>query len=368
MKNTIRKIFRVLLYVIGSVIALFAVLLIIIRINSSGKAEPVKNANGDTPPNSIAIIKDTVINGMAQRLTIRGHDRSNPVLLRVHGGPGKLEPPQAYRATNIDLEEFFTVCYWDQRGVGPAFDPSIDDPKYTIEQIVQDGLVVTAFLKEEFNQPKIYIEGTSTGAVIAPLMVREKPDFYTAYIGVAQPVDGKANEKLSYDFVLAEATRRDDTLALKELRRIGPPPYKSIEQGNDAVQVERFYADKYSPKQPPILGTMDIMKLMFLYDGWSMGYKFSLMSNGMYSESTPVLWPQFASINMMDEIKEYPVPIYIMHGEEDHFTEFSLSKMYFDSLVAPKKRFYTFKNTGHAIHYDRPEKYREIYLEEILKK
>lgn len=366
MKKVFKKIVKVILYLIGSVVALLLIVLIIIRMNSSEDPEAVIDADGNTPPNSIAMIKDTVINGMGQRLTIRGHDKSNPVLLRVHGGPGKLEPPQVYRATNTDLEEHFTVCYWDQRGVGPAFDPSVSDPKYTIEQIVQDGLVVTKYLREMLGKQKIYIEGTSTGAVIAPLMVREKPGFYAAYIGIAQPVDGKANEKLSYDFVLSEATRREDTMAMRELSRIGPPPYETIEQGNEAVQIERFYADKYSPKTPPILSTMDIMKLIFLYDGWSMGFKFQLLSDGMYSASTPVLWPQFANINMMEEINEYPVPVYIMHGEEDHFTEFSLSKMYFDSLVAPQKKFFPFKDTGHPIHYDQPDQYREIYLKEIL--
>ena len=367
MKKKLKKVFKVLLYLIGVIVVLLLIILLIIRVNSSGTPEPVVDANGDTPPNSVALIKDTVINGMAQRLTIRGHDRSNPVLLRVHGGPGKMEPPQAYRATNIDLEEFMTVCYWDQRGVGPAFDPGVSDPKYTIEQIVQDGIAVTEYLREEFGNQKIYIEGTSTGAVIAPLMVRERPDFYKAYIGIAQPVNGKANEELSYDFVFAEATRRKDTTAIRELSTIGPPPYETIEKGNAAVQIERFYADKYSPKHPSKLGTMDIMKLMFLYEGWSMGYKFELMSNGMYSPSTPILWPQFARINMLEEIREWPIPVYIMHGEEDHTTEYSLSKMYFDSIVAPHKRFFPFKDTGHSIHYDRPEQYREIYLDEILK-
>ena len=367
MKRIFKKIGKVILFLFTGIVAVILVLLLIIKINSSEKPEPIVDNKGNNIPNSIAIIKDTVINGATQRLTIRGHNKSNPVLLRVHGGPGKVEPPQAYRYNGTDLEEFFVVCYWDQRGVGPAFDGNIPEDSYTIDQLVADGLVVTEYLRRMFDNPKIYIEGTSTGSVVAPLMVREKPDYYHAYIGVAQMTDAPASEILSYNYVLSEARKRKDTLAIKELSRIGAPPYETIEEGNAAVQVERFYADKYSPRNAPNLSTMDFMKLIFLYDGWSMNYKFNLISNGMYSPSTPILWPQFVEINMFNEMIEWPIPVYIMHGEYDHNTEFSLSRTFFDSLKAPNKRFFPFLNTGHSIHFDQPDKYREIYLNEIIK-
>lgn len=357
---------KILLFLLGSILILILIILVIIRVNSSQEPEPIVDSNGITPPNSIAIINDTIINGAFQRLTIRGHDRSNPVLLRVHGGPGKVEPPQAYRFTGIDLEDKFIVCYWDQRGVGPAFDGTIPESSYTIEQIVKDGLAVTEYLREKFDKQSIYIEGTSTGTIIGSLMVFEKPEYFSAYIGIAQLVDGEKNEKLSYDFVLIEALNREDTVAIKALTKIGSPPYETIEKGNEAVQIARMYADKYSPKSPTTMTTLDIMKLIFLYDGWAMDFKFHLITNGMYSPSTPILWPQFVKINMMEKMIEWPIPIFIIHGEEDHFAEFSLSKMYFDSLNAPRKMFFPVKNTGHSIHSDQPERYREIYLNEIL--
>jgi pimeloyl-ACP methyl ester carboxylesterase len=98
-----------------------------------------------------------------------------------------------------------------------------------------------------------------------------------------------------------------------------------------------------------------------------MKFKFHLIANGMHTPSTPILWPQFAKINMMEEMIEWPIPVFIIHGEEDHDAEFRLSKMYFDSLHAPRKEFFPIKNTGHPIHNDQPERYREIYLKQILK-
>ena len=51
----------------------------------------------------------------AQWVTIRGHDKRNPVLLVLHGDPGYVELPLSWWYTR-GWEEYFTVVQWDQRG------------------------------------------------------------------------------------------------------------------------------------------------------------------------------------------------------------------------------------------------------------
>jgi len=105
------KIGKVILFLFAGILTVILLLLLVIRINSSEKPEPIVDKNGNELPNSVAFITDTVINGVSQRLTIRGNDKSNPVLLRIHGGPGEFHMPQFYKFTGNDLEDLFTVCY-----------------------------------------------------------------------------------------------------------------------------------------------------------------------------------------------------------------------------------------------------------------
>jgi pimeloyl-ACP methyl ester carboxylesterase len=56
-----------------------------------------------------------------------------------------------------------------------------------------------------------------------------------------------------------------------------------------------------------------------------------------------------------------------MQGDNDHFTETSLAKDYFDSIDAPVKKWYLFEDATHSVQYEYPEKYRSIYIHEILK-
>lgn len=59
------------------------------------------------------------LGNLEQWISIRGEDRSNPVLLVVHGGPGKAQWPQT--EVYKPWERAFTVVQWDQRGAGHTY-------------------------------------------------------------------------------------------------------------------------------------------------------------------------------------------------------------------------------------------------------
>jgi pimeloyl-ACP methyl ester carboxylesterase len=109
---------------------------------------------------------------------------------------------------------------------------------------------------------------------------------------------------------------------------------------------------------------------MFLDNGLTFREKFSdMISNpGSYYPASKILESTAINMNLLRDIPELKVPVYILQGDNDHFTEMSVAKTYFDSLVAPSKKWYLFENGTHGVQIEYPEKYRSIYMNEILKK
>ena len=64
---------------------------------------------------SIKRSEHLTLDGTKMYLLTRGADRSAPMLLWLHGGPGGAERP-LFRYFNSELENHFVVVYWDQRG------------------------------------------------------------------------------------------------------------------------------------------------------------------------------------------------------------------------------------------------------------
>ena len=385
----LKKIGKVFLYFIGTIIVLLAILLLVIRVNSSssGSQNPFKDEAGNVLPNSIAFQEDKIINGVPQRLVIRGADINNPVLLRVHGGPGSNHYPDFSKMTGIDLEDIFVVCYWDQRGSGPAYTTDTPDSTITLSQIVDDGITVSTYLKERFKKDKIYLEGWSWGTTVGAFMAQKRPDLFHAYIGIGQMGDQLLSEQISYDFSLQKALEANDTASVRKLKAIGRPPYATNEEMIEAVNVERPISIKYTPGpqfdnkeekgeeekgEEGEEGEMEFYMKFLLNENVSFKMKKEYFFGSEKEEdNTPgfkLLWPTCTNINLMRDVPEWQIPVYILQGEHDHSTETLVAKAYYDSLNAPIKKWYIFEDCMHIPIFQDPQKYRDIMETEVLKK
>ena len=81
---------------------------------------PIVDENRRTPENSIAELKELVLNGRRQWISLRGWDRDKPVLLFLAGGPGGTQLAAA-RHELAELEKHFVVVGWDQPGAGKSY-------------------------------------------------------------------------------------------------------------------------------------------------------------------------------------------------------------------------------------------------------
>ena len=109
------------------------------------------------------------------------------------------------------LEDLFTVVWWDQRGAGLSYHPDIPPESMSIEQLVDDTVAVTDFLRERFRQDRIYLLGHSWGSFVAVQAAARAPDRYGAYLGMAQVVHQLESEQIAYDYLLAAYRERGDT-------------------------------------------------------------------------------------------------------------------------------------------------------------
>lgn len=111
------RIKKMVIYTLLLVPVLLIAIFVWLAVISKGKPEAFRDENGDILEGSISEKTFVTIGGVKQGMFIRTRSSDNPVLLFLHGGPG-FPNYFLFEKYKPDLEDFFTVCYWEQRGGG----------------------------------------------------------------------------------------------------------------------------------------------------------------------------------------------------------------------------------------------------------
>ena len=212
----IKKGFKVLLIILSLLLALVIGLFIFLLIESPGKPEPFLNSEGGPIKGSISEKVFVDIGGVKQGMFIMSKNTGNPVLLYVHGGPAF---PNYFLIDKYKpgLEDYFTVCYWEQRGGGLSFSPEVTVQSMTFEQLSADAIEVTHYLSKRFGKDKIYIMAHSGGTPIALLAAARAPQLFHAYIAMAQITHQLESEKIAYKYLLQKYAALGNKKAVNEL-------------------------------------------------------------------------------------------------------------------------------------------------------
>jgi pimeloyl-ACP methyl ester carboxylesterase len=351
---------RIILFLAGGIFSLLIILIIILLWNSRGVAIPFADHDGKPVPGSISLIKTVNINGLNQRMIIRGRDTTNPVLLYLHGGPGDPEFPFVHYF-NPGIEDMFVVCYWDQRGAGLSYSKDIPSSSFNLSQFVDDAGKVSEYLLHRFNHKKIYLLGHSWGSMLGAYTANKFPDYYYAFISVGQVGNQEKSEKISYEHVLLKAKELDDSRAIKALLKIGSPPYENPEVELDNMIVERKYVIKYGGAVKKGNFYPQAVKPLIFCREYTVQDKINYL-RGM-NLSKKYLWNFIMKTNLFRTIPSQKIPIYVIHGTSDYETSFLIAKEYFDSLAAPLKKFYPFDNSAHSPIFEEPEKFNRLLKE-----
>lgn len=302
------------------------------------------------------------INGMKQGMFIKGKNTSNPLLLFLHGGPGMPEYAISRCYPNI-LEDYFTVCWWEQRGAGLSYNPGIPLETMTFEQLIADTISVTNYLIQRFGQPKIYLMAHSGGSLIGLQTVSNVPSLYRAYISTGQITNQFESEKLAYIFMKEQYKSNKNAKMLRKIEKY------TIEEIN-TPSYKRF---RDEPMHKLGIGTTHRMKSVIngifrpvmLQTEYTMKEKMNVWRGKYFTSRIAGLWDKLVETDLTNTVQTIQIPVYFLHGIFDYTTSYILARDYFNRLEAPLKGFYTFDQSAHSPLFEEPEKMKLI-IEDIL--
>jgi pimeloyl-ACP methyl ester carboxylesterase len=80
------------------------------------------------------------------------------------------------------------------------------------------GIEVAEFLRSRLHKRKIVLVGLSWGSMLGAQIALARPDLFYAYVGTGQAVNQGKFKQVAYEQLLAEAARRHNEQAIRELR------------------------------------------------------------------------------------------------------------------------------------------------------
>jgi len=362
-----RKAIKVLTVIFGALLVCLLLLISVLLIYSPGKIKPYTDKDGNTVEGSISEKVFLNIGGVRQGMFIRGRDINNPVLLYIHGGPAF---PNYFLIDKYTpgLEEFFTVCYWEQRGGGLSYSSEVTPESMTFGQLVSDAIEVTNYLRNRFGKEKIYILAHSGGTPIGILAASQMPHLYHAYVGMAQTTRQMESEILAYKYMTEQFTASGNTKAVEELRE-----YNVLQSDSCVTSFYKSMArDKYMHELG--VGTMrgmnsvfsDIFIPVWTCRAYTLREKYNIwVSKFSFIRKTNLI-NELLTTDFTEKVTKLEIPVYFFGGKYDMTVNTDLSKAYLEKLQAPVKGFYTFNESAHSPIYEEPQRVREILVQDVL--
>jgi pimeloyl-ACP methyl ester carboxylesterase len=329
-----------------------------------GTPRPFLDESGHVLPGSIAEKIRVEINGIKQGMFIKGKNRSNPVLLWLHGGPGM---PDYFLNEQYPtgLEDLFTIVWWDQRGAGLSYNPDIPPETMTVEQFIADTIDVADYLRERFDQDKIYLLGHSWGSFIGIQVAARAPERFHAYIGMAQMVHQLKSEKLAYNYMLAEYRNRGDTDMVNDLEKAPVSMVEGTPQAYLKVRDKAMHRLGIGTTHDMTSVITGIFLPSWRFPEYSLGEKIGLWRGRAFSRSFG-LWEEIIHVDLADVVPKLDLPVYFVHGLFDYTCSFTLAQDYCRELSAPVKGFYRFEHSAHSPIFEEPDLGYEVLKIDVL--
>lgn len=323
----------------------------------------VADINRIVTPTGVQETFEATLGGARQVVNVRGADRTNPILLFIHGGPAAVEMPIAW-AFQRPWEDRFTVVQWDQRGAGRSFllnDPAALASTLKPERYRDDAIELIELLGKRYGQRKVFLLGHSWGSIVGMMVAAKRPDLLHAYIGVGQVIDFRENEREGYAWTLTKARAAGNSDAVRELEALRPYPgpgafdLKKLEIERKwnirfgGLAAGRDNADFYfrAPRLSPEYTAAD-------RQAWNDGSAFTMKT----------MFPQLADISFA-KVDRIDTPVFMFLGRQDFTTPSPIAAGWLSRLRAPRKDVVWFEHSAHLPFIEEPGRVFEALLTRV---
>lgn len=326
--------------------------------------EVVRDLQRIVAPNGVQDLYKARIGGIDQWISVRGQDKSNPVVLFVHGGPAAPLIPGIWEFQR-PIEEYFTVVNYDQRGAGLTYlasRPEAIGDTVHIGRYVADAIEVAEHVRQRFGQDKLILMGHSWGTIVGMKAALERPDLFSAYVGIGQVINARDNERLSFEYALEQARRRQNDKAVAELEAIAPYP------GDEPITRERIIAAR---KWAQFYGGLSAYRdggARYYFDAWLLSPAYDCAAGRAIDEGNMFtlgrILPEFLRVDLTG-VHAFPIPVVMFMGRHDYTTPSAPTAAWLDQVDAPFKRGVWFEHSAHMVPWEEPGRMLVSLLEHV---
>lgn len=345
---------------VGATVVGLALLALTVVLARPATTAPILGSNGEPLPGSVAELTTVDVDGHDLGLMIRGTSTDNPVLLFLAGGPGGSELG-AMRRHLPELEQYFTVATWDQRGAGTSYAELDPTDTVTLNGYVSDTIAVTNYLRERFGQDAIYILGQSWGTTLGVMAAQERPELYKAFIGAGQMVSQLATDRIFYVDTLAWAKQAGNDGLVEELETAGPPPYQVMFPYETALAHEQ---DVYPYDHTGNSEGSGGMSENLLVEEYALIDQIHVI--GAFMDTFAVLYPQLQEVDFRQSATEFEVPMFFVQGANEADGRAEPFADWYPMIEAPIKDVTVLDTSGHRPLFEQPDEFVDYMVGTVL--
>lgn len=289
----------------------------------------------------VSEIKTYNLNGYEQKVLFEGKDRTSPIIIYLHGGPGSPIPFCAgSRGLFPEITDCFIMVYWDQLGCG-INDHLIDD-SFSVDSYVRMTVELIRAVHNDFPDNPINLFGVSWGSVLAAYAAAELPELINRVVVYGQVTKNLFFNEEVFQKLESAALNGKEREKLDHLKKIDVIEQNDIKTMAGLIRKHtEGYQAKNGGKTP--MGKI-IFGLLTSPDYTFKDFKAVVVNGTMKNQS---LFMEIIRLDLRETLESITVPYLIIQGDTDIVTSTKYIEAFVRACENKNLHFSLLPNSGH---------------------